>query len=121
MMQGINLGDNVSYARLGADGSELTGRGVVCGIFLNEDRRAQVRIVADGKTTLNIDPPAINATPEGVVRYFNYVRQIRQRADEINKKNLELVQAGNQELEVIHTQYLGPQIVIQEPPQETVE
>lgn len=118
-MEGIKLGQRVSYARLKPDGTEHTGHGNVVSIHLNVDNRPQVRVHdgedGSGKPQLyNIDMPAVNATKAGTQRYFDHVRAIQKRADEINKEVRDTVSAGNKELEEMNLAYLGAPVTIEQ-------
>lgn len=122
-MDGLKLGQRVRYARLKPDGTEHTGHGAIVSFHLNVDNRPQVRVHdgndASGKPQLyNIDMPAVNATPAGEQRYFDHVRAIQKRADEINQEVRERVTAGNKELEAMNTAYLGAPVTLEQAEEE---
>lgn len=116
------LGKRVRYARVhpGADGKPeiAEGTGNIVSVHLAIDNRPQVRVLdgytPEGKAKLyNIDMPAIEATPEGVKKYFDHVCAIQVRASEINENNKKLVAQGNAEIEAMNVEYLGAPVVIE--------
>lgn len=115
-MEGVKLGQRVRYARLRPDGTEHVGYGAVVSIHLSADNHPQVRVHdgADerGKPNLyNIDHVAINATEAGEKRYFDHLRAIQKRAEEITEAQKELVKNGNKDLAVMSAEVLGQPIV----------
>jgi hypothetical protein len=114
------LGRRVTFCRLRTDPNTNKtepheGVGAVVGIFLAADQRAQIRVLdaADGKSTYNIDLPAINATEEGKQKYYEHVASIHRFSDTANSEIKELSVKANKQLEQMNADYLGPAISIQ--------
>lgn len=103
------LGQSVTYVKLDDKGEVVHGTGIVAAVFLNVDKRVQVRIL-DNSVAVNADYAAINTTSAGEERYIEGARLIRKRADEINDEIKKYTAAGNAELEVLYTKYLGEPI-----------
>lgn len=100
------LGQKVSYVRLNEKNEEIRSEGVVHAVFLAADKRIQARVI-DGDKQLNVDFSSIGLTDEGAKRYFEGAREIRARADEINKGIVMMTTRGNAEIEKLYTKYLG--------------
>lgn len=111
----VQLGQKVNYVRVAHDqlgnSQNVEGDGYVAGIFLNVDRRMQVRVISEG-AQFNIDLPAINATPAGKKKYFEHIEAVQKRAEQINAEVKALVAKGNAELEGLNAAYLGPPIEV---------
>lgn len=105
------LGQKVSYVRLDEKNEEQAGEGVVHALFISPDKRIQVR-VSDGDKVINVDFAAVNLTDAGKKLYFDGMRDIRARADEMNKKIKEATGSGNAELETMYVKLLGEPLKI---------
>lgn len=107
------LGKKVSYVRLNEKDEVMEGTGFVFAEFIAEDGRVQVR-VKDGVQSVNTDLASVNLTEDGKARYLEGYRAIRKRAKEINDGIKEMTTAGNAEIELLYTKYLGAPATVDE-------
>lgn len=111
--QGVQLGDKVSYVRLGDKDAELRGVGIVFAFYLNEDYRVSVRI-RDTETgqPVNTDLIAVNCTEEGEKKYLAHMRGIEAIAEQSRQENLDMVKRYNDQIEELEVAYKGPKVTL---------
>lgn len=105
------LGQKVRYVRI-VDGNIVSSDGIVHAVFISPDKRMQVRVQdglrEDGKPqTYNIDPIAINSTPNATLKYLEHTNKVQQLADTVNAEIKKKTQEANAEIDDMNTAYMG--------------
>jgi predicted RNA-binding protein with RPS1 domain len=88
------------------------GEGIIIGIFLSVDQRAQVRVL-DGKDTYNIDLPAINATAEDRQKYYDHIQATHKLADEGTEASKAIANEFNKKIESLNLEFLGAPVKLE--------
>lgn len=107
------IGKKVKYARMDQDRKIHEGEGVVHGLFIGPDKRLQVRVhdgvSPDGRPiSYNIDPVAIDITPDGLIKYTEHLQIIEEISVKCNTEIKALAAAGNAEILALNVAYMGP-------------
>lgn len=108
----FKLGQKVKYIRLDPEEKEISGEGNIISNFIGSDGREIAR-VKDGDNSFNIDLVALNTTEAGARKYFDHVKKIRAHADKINEGIKATATAGNDEIEAMNLDYMGPKVEIE--------
>ena len=105
------LAEEVNVVRVMPEGEVIDCVGTVVGLLIFDGRpQIQVKIHGEDKR-VNCDVPAINCTEEEKQAYVDHVKKIRSHSDTVNEALKEKVKAGNDEIERMNSEFMGPKIL----------
>ena len=115
MAKEFKLGQQVKYVRIkpneSASAAELVhGEGVIVGHIIGVSKRENY-MVKDGEKAYNLEPFAIDPTPEEAENYLHHHRLIQGLVEDHNKHVSDEVARINELIDGANAEMFGPQVL----------